>query len=1746
MKHIHKNVKLLVGFLACLLIGMTWLIPAHAQTDLTQFDRQEAQVIERYLAGELQNPTIQERIAITRFEDARANQISKPIVNLTSRDGEDILGYWNQNSNDLPSGGFGFLADPDVFPQMADIGSATLTVGGGFLDTSVNTSGDLIYTWLPSTAGTTINALNDDPAGGTITVQGGTLVEGVPANNGSYIQFMLSMADHEDLNISYATRGTGTGFNTQTWSWSTDGDTFTDFATVTGTTATSFFLAEAQAPADLNGAENAYLRVTFTGATGATGNNRVDNILLTATPTDGGGGGGFAYFQGFDDVELPGGWSIDDVSGSEVLWGFTDETGNFIPGNLFEGGFAAIDSDAAGSGVNVHASLISEPISVAGLSNVSLSFDHHYRHAGTNASASVYVSNDDGDTWQEVVTYTTSQGSSTAFSGPFAFSAVTADFDVTDLVDGAETIHVKFDYDDGGAWAWYWLIDNVTVYEPAATPNPVALVSPANEAENVFPMQTLSWAVGSGTAPTSYDVYFGTSSNPAFAGNVTETSWETPELEFSTTYYWNVVAKNDAGEAEASPTWSFTTFDDPTLTPPFVVDFEGTFPPAGWIVTSGSWDEGTIEFEELGGANQWVGSNFGNIADDGAATKINLYVTGSEVYPVAERWLITPEIEMGDGSTDYELQFDVKVTPWNSTASAQLGPNDLLAVVASVDGGETWSGVNTLYTRTAEDGEIPADGLSVTLDLAGVTGSAKLAFYAERLDGTTPDIEVHVGNVRMREQAEGPVLVVTPDELDFGTIFAGDFVALDFSVTNDGSGTMTGEVESDNELFVGDFGPFSVDAGETVVFTAIYNPVDAIGVHTGTITVTADDADGSPATISLTGESIEPPVVGVDPESFDVSAVVGAPTETRTLTISNTGGADLDFVLGVSFNGDAGKKVVEPQTFTYTKNGITQIMSNEAIKAPFAAGKAFNDDGVISFEASEGFEPGFIGGQNGWTTYSTNTTKPIVSAANASDGDWSLELSRHDGLGDGASVGAFSPLFLIDEDVMTISYDILVEATGGSDYDVIVQAPSQGFLTARVKFFWQGGIRLVDFNAEGAIAMIQTGVDFPVDEWFELTIQVDRNADEIYYFLDGELFWTGGIFGGDVFEQVVVLHDNFNDGEAGFVDNIRTETEPVWLTADITSGTVAPGESVDVTLFFDTEFEAGSYSADLVVFSNDPANDAVSIPVTFDLSGPVEVGSIAELLAISEPNDGVIYTLTNEVYLVFTSNFRGRKVLVDGTGGILIDDPGEGVLRKDYNRYDGITGLTVEVAIFGDTIQLLPVADAGDATSEDNLVLPSRAFIPDLGIADQSQLVFIEDVTFVEQGEFANQTTYTIVDGDGNQLAVRTDRIVESIIMDDEETYIGTPIPTDPVSVAGYVSIFQGAPQLVIRTLDDFVDPTAIGSFSLVSPPNNAEVSLVPGSENMVSVEWTAAAGEDVEYLWFANASSLPLMVPAHSIEVETAGFSASEGDLVDLIESLFGETEIGDTFTLDWAVYAYNDNGVRHSDQVWTVTFVIAEEPAGENVTFSINMTLQEDLGVFQPDLGDKVFARGSFNDWSAVDGQELVDDGSGVFSVSLFVEGEADTEHAYKYYIMAGDGRELPNTGWENNGVGPVGDNGDRLLVLIGEDQVLDTVWFNNEEGVNVDNEPDIPMEFALNQNYPNPFNPTTQIQYALPEATEVRIDVFNVMGQRVATLVNGQQNAGHHNVTFDANRLASGVYLYRMQAGSFVQTQKMLLVK
>jgi len=106
------------------------------------------------------------------------------------------------------------------------------------------------------------------------------------------------------------------------------------------------------------------------------------------------------------------------------------------------------------------------------------------------------------------------------------------------------------------------------------------------------------------------------------------------------------------------------------------------------------------------------------------------------------------------------------------------------------------------------------------------------------------------------------------------------------------------------------------------------------------------------------------------------------------------------------------------------------------------------------------------------------------------------------------------------------------------------------------------------------------------------------------------------------------------------------------------------------------------------------------------------------------------------------------------------------------------------------------------------------------------------------------------------------------------------------------------------------------------------------------------------------------------------------------------------------------------------------------------------------------------------------------------------------------------------------------------------LKTEIINNV--VSVDKIPNIPNTITLYQNYPNPFNPTTVIKYQIPELSFVTLKVFDALGNDIATLVNEEKPIGSYEVEFEARNLPSGIYFYRLQAGSFVETKKMILLK
>ena len=95
-------------------------------------------------------------------------------------------------------------------------------------------------------------------------------------------------------------------------------------------------------------------------------------------------------------------------------------------------------------------------------------------------------------------------------------------------------------------------------------------------------------------------------------------------------------------------------------------------------------------------------------------------------------------------------------------------------------------------------------------------------------------------------------------------------------------------------------------------------------------------------------------------------------------------------------------------------------------------------------------------------------------------------------------------------------------------------------------------------------------------------------------------------------------------------------------------------------------------------------------------------------------------------------------------------------------------------------------------------------------------------------------------------------------------------------------------------------------------------------------------------------------------------------------------------------------------------------------------------------------------------------------------------------------------------------------------------------------VDKHLSVPSNYLLYQNYPNSFNPTTVVKYQIPELSFATLKVYDVLGKEIATLVNEEKAAGTYAVEFDATSIPSGIYFYKLQAGNFVETKKMILMK
>lgn len=218
-------------------------------------------------------------------------------------------------------------------------------------------------------------------------------------------------------------------------------------------------------------------------------------------------------------------------------------------------------------------------------------------------------------------------------------------------------------------------------------------------------------------------------------------------------------------------------------------------------------------------------------------------------------------------------------------------------------------------------------------------------------------------------------------------------------------------------------------------------------------------------------------------------------------------------------------------------------VSTAAIVAPVTS---YGTEGVLEswgFEPGEGFVPGFIGGQVGWSGFAASTAEGHIDTVNPRNGTQHLRISLDPAVASGNLLGAFSPVVPdLVVDASSVLVYVAIGATGGADYDVVPQTPTQGFLTARVKFSWQGDILVLDDTGSG-LGFVDTGTDYTPGPYVPLQIDIDPVGNTIDYFYNGVLIYSSvaGVFAGTIVEQVVLLSDNFNLSESGDFDDLSID-----------------------------------------------------------------------------------------------------------------------------------------------------------------------------------------------------------------------------------------------------------------------------------------------------------------------------------------------------------------------------------------------------------------------------------------------------------------------------------------------------------------------------------------------------------------------------------------------------------------------------
>jgi hypothetical protein len=368
--------------------------------------------------------------------------------------------------------------------------------------------------------------------------------------------------------------------------------------------------------------------------------------------------------------------------------------------------------------------------------------------------------------------------------------------------------------------------------------------------------------------------------------------------------------------------------------------------------------------------------------------------------------------------------------------------------------------------------------------------------------------------------------------------------------------------------------------------------------------------------------------------------------------------------------------------------------------------------------------------------------------------------------------------------------------------------------------------------------------------------------------------------------------------------------------------------------------------------------------------------------------------------------------------------------------------------------------------------------------------------------------------------------------------------------------------------------PNALYANTMINAMGEGMFSGLTNNQGTYTINLPAAdANWRVEVLFAPNLSSYIRLTPSYDLQVPATGVDSVDFYFAAPASWIYGEIRNQDEVHVDmdgWINWRNNDNNEEGEGQIQNGYFnlPVSVTPQGQDSTNDFYLDVNDES--FYPDYLAPQLYQNSF----PVSFGDSVEKNITIYETNSLIYGYVTEESgppSQSYQIMAnndvmGYTRSMSDAG---NGYFelPVR-TGSTYFVGINEDsawgtplpegyvisggnwqssQAEDTVRFNLVPvsaviyGQNI-----VPQDVYLKQNYPNPFNPSTQIEYGLAEAGQIKLTVYNLLGQLMAVLVDARQNAGVHRITWQPVQLAAGVYLYRLETDEGQFTRKLILLK